>query len=199
MSDDTRDGTKNGMKGRFADMQNQIAQAGQLLKTVVAGPVLERIPERVKETVMLRSFGLLKIPMLFFISPSVVELSDEKCIVKVPLSRRTMNHLRSMYFGALAAGADCAGGLIAMRLIQTEGEGKVSLIFKDFHAEFLKRAEGDVFFTCTQGEEVQALVRKAIETGERENLAVRVTATVPSKFGDEPVAQFTLTLSLKKK
>ena len=52
----------------------------------------------------------------------MVELSDDKCVVKVPLKRRSRNHLRSMYFGALAAGADCAGGLIAMRLIETEGE-----------------------------------------------------------------------------
>jgi acyl-coenzyme A thioesterase PaaI-like protein len=173
-------------------MQNQ-------LKALVSDRVWGALPETLRETVMLRTFGLLKIPMLFFISPSVLELTDEKCVVQVRLTRRSMNHLRSMYFGALAAGADCAGGLIAMRLIQTEGEGNVSLIFKDFKAEFLKRAEGDVFFTCTQGTEIQALVRKAIASGERENMAVQITATVPSKMGDEPVAQFTLTLSLKRK
>jgi acyl-coenzyme A thioesterase PaaI-like protein len=170
-----------------------------MLKSLVSDSVLDKIPSQVKETVMLRSFGLLKIPMLFFISPTVIELDDEKCVVRVPLTRRSMNHLRSMYFGALAAGADCAGGLIAMRLIQTEGKGQASLIFKDFHADFLKRAEGDVHFTCTQGTEIQAMVRKALETGERENMAVHVTATVPSKLGEEPVAQFILTLSIKKK
>ena len=159
----------------------------------------DAVPETFKETLLLRGFGFFKIPLLFFISPSVIELNEQRCVVKIPLSRRSMNHLRSMYFGALAAGADCAGGLIAMKLIQTEGQGKVSLIFKDFHAEFLKRAEGDVLFTCEQGEEVRALVRKAIESGERENLAVHVTATVPSKMGDEPVARFILTLSLKKR
>jgi acyl-coenzyme A thioesterase PaaI-like protein len=173
-------------------MQNQ-------LKAIVNDRVLNALPGTLKETVLLRTFGLLKIPMLFFISPSVVELSDDRCVVKVPLSRRTQNHLHSMYFGALAAGADCAGGLIAMRLIETEGQGKVSLIFKDFSAEFLKRAEGDVHFTCTQGAEIQALVRKAIETGVRQNLPVRITATVPSKMADVPVAQFILTLSLKRR
>jgi hypothetical protein len=86
-----------------------------------------------------------------------------------------------------------------MRLIHTEAEGKVALIFKDFHADFLKRAEGDVRFTCEQGREIRALVRKALASGERESLPVHVTATVPSKLGDEPVAQFTLTLSLKRR
>lgn len=179
--------------------KNTFALAGEKIKNLVDGQVLGAIPETFRETILLRAFGLLKIPMLFFISPSVVEISDEKCVVKIPLSRRTKNHLNSMYFGALAAGADCAGGLIAMRLIETEGRGKVSLIFKDFHAEFLKRAEGDVFFTCVQGIEVRALVRKAIASGERESIPVQVIATVPSKMGDEPIARFTLTLSLKRK
>ncbi len=152
---------------------------------------------RLRETAFLRGFGLFKIPMLFFISPTVVELDDHRCVVKVPLIRRTRNHLRSMYFGALAAGADCAGGLMAMRLIEKEGGG-VSLIFKDFHAEFLKRAEGDVYFSNEQGEEIRALVKQAMESPERVNLPVQIVATVPTN-GSEPVARFTLTLSLKKK
>ena len=134
----------------------------------------------------------------FFIGPTVSALSNDRCVVKVPLNRRTKNHWNSMYFGALAAGADCAGGLIAMKLIQERGN-LVSLLFKDFQASFLKRAEGDVFFTCEDGEAIQKLVQKAIETGERENMPVRVTATVPSRLGAEPVAEFVLTLSLKRK
>jgi hypothetical protein len=91
---------------------------------------------------------------------------------------------------------------MAMRLIQqaeSEGKGRVALVFKDFHAEFLKRAEGDVHFTCTQGAEIRALVARTIASGERESLPVQVIATVPKKLGDEPVAKFVLTLSLKKK
>jgi acyl-coenzyme A thioesterase PaaI-like protein len=103
-----------------------------------------------------------------------------------------------MYFGALAAGADCAGGLIAMRLIQEEGN-QVALIFKDFQASFLKRAEGDVLFTCEEGLAIRELVQKALRSGEREEMSVRVKATVPPQFGQDPVAEFVLTLSLKRK
>jgi hypothetical protein len=42
------------------------------------------------------------------------------------------------------------------------------------------------------------LVRKAEETGERQNLPVQIVAIVP-KISDEPVAKFVLTLSIKKK
>lgn len=172
--------------------------ASEAISQWIAGPVAKAIPDRFRETFLLRAFGFLKIPMLFFISPTVLEVSTERCVVRVPLSRKTKNHLNSMYFGVLAAGADCAGGLIAMRLIQDEGN-QVSLIFKDFHAEFLKRAEGDVLFTSENGAAIRETVKKAIRSGERENVPVQVIATVPSKLGDEPVAKFTLTLSLKRK
>ena len=83
-----------------------------------------------------------------------------------------------------------------MQLISESG-AKVSSIFKDFQAQFLKRPEGDVHFTCTQGREIAALLTRVLETKERQNLPVQVTATVPSLSGDLPVAKFTLTLSLK--
>jgi acyl-coenzyme A thioesterase PaaI-like protein len=114
----------------------------------------------------------------------------------VPFKRKNKNHLGSLYFGVLCAAADVAGGLTAMKHINDSGK-KVSLAFKDFNAEFLKRAEGDTFFTNTQGEEIKEFVEKVIESGERMNMPVQVVATTPSKFGDEPVATFTLTLSLK--
>jgi acyl-coenzyme A thioesterase PaaI-like protein len=155
------------------------------------------IPIRVRETIYLLWFGFLKIPLLFYVRPRVVELSPEKVVIKIPLRRRTRNHLRSMYFGAMAVGADCAVGMIAMKWIR-EREPRMSLIFKNFSGEFMKRAEGDVYFTCTQGLEISGLVARAVETGERVEMPVEAIATVPSLSGDEPVARFILTLSLKK-
>ena len=74
--------------------------------------------ERFKQTFGMRLFGWLKIPLLASVRPSVVELSETRCVVKVPLRRWSKNHLGSMYFGALAIGADCAGGLLAMDQIK---------------------------------------------------------------------------------
>jgi hypothetical protein len=42
-------------------------------------------------------------------------------------------------------------------------------------------------------------MRRTLESGEREEATVHVVATVPSKLGDEPVARFELTLSLKRR
>lgn len=142
-------------------------------------------------------FGLTKVPLIFYCRPKIISISDSKLEIKIKLNRRTKNHLNSMYFGVLAVGADVAGGFLAMRNIQVN-KSKINLIFKDFHADFLKRAEGDVHFVCEDGIAIQNLVRDAEETGERQNLPVKIVATVP-KISNEPVAKFILTLSIKKK
>ena len=150
------------------------------------------------ETMRLRLWTLFRIPLLFFLRPSVVEVSSERTVVRIPLTRRSRNHLGSMYFGALCAGADLAGALTAMRRIEASGRS-VSLIFKDVRARFLRRAEGDVLFTCEDGAAVGALVERAIRSGEREELPVTILARVPGDPAGAPAAEFVLTLSLKRR
>jgi acyl-coenzyme A thioesterase PaaI-like protein len=151
-----------------------------------------------KENLVLRAFSALKIPMIYFLNPKILQLDENTVRVRIKLSRRAKNHHGSMYFGALAVGADVAGGALAMKLIRESG-AHVSFIFKDFSAQFFKRPEGDVEFVCSEGKKVTELVRTVIKSSERHNTTLNVVALVPSKFGTEPVAQFTLTLSLKKK
>ena len=160
--------------------------------------VLDIMPESLRDTAMLRLFGLSKVPLLFWIRPRVVVMNDEICTISIPLNRRTKNHLNSMYFGVLACGADAAGGLMAMKLIKNSGQ-EVALAFKEFEAKFLKRAEGETHFTCRQGKEISEFVDMVLTSDERHHMPVTVIATCPKQLGDEPVAEFTLQLSLKKK
>jgi acyl-coenzyme A thioesterase PaaI-like protein len=150
-----------------------------------------------KETLLVRLLGL-KVPMFLYLGPRVLALDDEGCAVEIPLGFRTKNHLGSMFISALWAGADLAAGLPAARLIYTRHR-KVQLIHKDAHAEFLKRADGDVVFRTHDAGKLAEAVREADETGERVTVPVEVVATVPKKYGDEPVARFTLSVSMKRK
>jgi acyl-coenzyme A thioesterase PaaI-like protein len=150
-----------------------------------------------QETAHVRLLGL-RIPVLFFVGPRVEALDEQGCTVKIPLRYATRNHVGSMYFGVLAAGADLAGGLNAFRLIRAR-HPKMVIVFKDAQMEFLKRADGDVHFRCDDGLLVKEAMERAEATGERVTLPVRITATVPSRYGTEPVARFTLGLSMKKK
>lgn len=154
--------------------------------------------ERLKQTFGMRLFGWLKIPLLASVRPSVVELSATRCVVRVPLRRWTRNHLGSMYFGALAIGADCAGGLLAMDQIRRSGQ-KVSLVFKAFQATFLKRPEADVYFICEDGEAIRDQVTRALASEERITEPMAIRAAVQAADGTfEPVAEFILELSLKR-
>ena len=155
--------------------------------------------ERLRQTFGMRLFGWLKIPLLASVRPSVVELTERRCVVRVPLRRWTRNHLGSMYFGALAIGADCAGGLLAMDQIRRSGGG-VSLVFKSFQAAFLKRPESDVYFICEEGEAIRDQVRRALASEERLTEPMHIQAAVRLDNGTfEPVAAFTLELSLKRR
>src|SRR5512138_3876630 len=150
-----------------------------------------------KETLFVRALAL-KIPMFFWLGPRVLALDDEGCAIEIPFGWRSRNHLNSMYVGALCAGADLASGLNAAKLIQ-ERHRDVKLVFADMRCEFLKRADGDVVFRSRAGRRVAEAMGKAHATGERVTLPIEVVATVPRKYGDEPVARFTMGLSLKRK
>ena len=150
-------------------------------------------------TTMVRLWSLQNVFFLWLMRPKIVELNAERCIVRVPLNWITRRRdIHAMYLGTLCMGADVAAGLIAFQLVR-EQKARVHFIFKDLRAEFLKRAEGDVVFTNADGPLIQDLVRRALAGEERHEETVHVVATVPSKLGDEPVAKFELTLSVKKK
>ncbi len=151
-----------------------------------------------KETLAVRYFGFTKIPLILFVKPQVIALESEQSIIKIPLRWRTKNHLNSMYFGGLAIGADLAIGLIAMHQISQQ-QKKISLIFKDMQADFLKRIDADAIFTCNEGAKIAELIDEVVRTGERQHERLDVKVTAPEKYGEEILATFQFTLSLKIK
>lgn len=150
-----------------------------------------------KINLFLRLFSFFKLPLLFFAGPRVVELSDQKSIVQVKLGYRTRNHLGVMYFGALAMGAELSIAIKAVESIQSSKK-RIDFIFKDFKAEFLKRADGDVHFVCDQVPQVQNLIFQASQTSQRLEGTFTGKAFVPSKSND-PVMTYQLTLSVKNR
>tara|TARA_Y100000590_G_C15645040_1_gene986495 strand:- start:486 stop:893 length:408 start_codon:yes stop_codon:yes gene_type:complete len=133
--------------------------------------------------------------MILYCRPKVISINNSYVELKIPLRRRTKNHLNSLYFGVFAVGSDLTAGALAMRSIKKSNQ-KISLVFKDFHANFKMRAEGDVHFYCNEGEKIDTLVKKTVSSGSRENETINIFAKVPS-VSNEIVAEFTETLSLK--
>jgi len=146
----------------------------------------------------LRLFTWFKVPLIAYLGPVVERLDDRRCVLRIPLRRRSRNHLASMYLGALTTGAETTVGVVAFSRIQKRGL-RVSVVQRAFTAEFHARATGDVHFVCDEVEVVHGLLDQAAATSDRVEGLVRVRALVPDQRGDDPVADFTFTLSVRSK
>ncbi len=145
---------------------------------------------------MLWSFGKLYVPLIGYVKPKLHTLDDEKVVVKIPLSRRNKNHLSSMYFGALCVGADIAAGFHGLYHSKKENM-TISLAFKSFQSEFIRRPESDVYFVNDMGQTIKTMLIESKAKKERINQPIKVKAYTNYPNAPEEVAQFTLTLSLK--
>lgn len=159
---------------------------------------MDSLSQRIKNTLFVRSFTFFKIPLIWSLRPSVLELGDNRSEIRIKLRRKTKNHLGSMYFGAIAIGAELVVAMKAVHAIY-QMKKKVDFVFKDFQIEFLKRAEGDVHFICEQGLEVKSLVEKTLSTRNRETETFTGYALVPTVSATEKVAIFKVTLSVKSR
>ncbi len=149
-----------------------------------------------KRTLQLRLFTFFKIRLLSFMQPVVLEANRERVVLKVPLNRRTKNHLGGMFLGSLCTGADGAMGFLLTQFISLTDRGLVGIV-KEVHGKFLKRVEDDALFTCNDGSKIEDLIARARASSERIEDRIRVVVTVPTKFGNEPVAEFEMLVSVK--
>jgi hypothetical protein len=97
-----------------------------------------------------------------------------------------------MYLGVLSIGADLASGFLAYYLLELQGL-KAAPVFKSMKAEYIKRAEDDVYFECADGEKIQSMIEEMKQSGDRVNLPVKIQAMCKN----ECVAQFEMELSMK--
>ncbi len=151
-----------------------------------------------KANMFLLLYGLLKIPLLAFVRPKCTELSPTRSVIKIKLGRRTQNHLKVMYFGALGIGAELSIAITAVAAIYESGQ-KIDFIFKDFKANFSKRCDGDVLFICEEADKVRALIEQAKVSPDRLEGTFKAYSTVPSKSKTEKVATYELTLSVRNR
>lgn len=154
--------------------------------------------KNLKFTLFVHLYGLMKIPLVLFVSPRVVEAGEKRFVLKIPLNYRTKNHLNSMYFGALGIGAELSIAAAAVMAI-SESKQKIDFVFKDFSGNYLKRAEGDVHFICDEVDVVKAMIEEAKTNPGRIERKMKGYAVVPKKDPSEPVMTYELTLSVRNR
>lgn len=136
---------------------------------------------------------LFKLPSASFWKLRVKSLSLEKCEISIPYFWRTQNPFKSIYFAAMSGAAELSTGALCQ--LAMAGKGKFSMLVVDFRAEYYKKADEKIIFTCNQGLELVTLI-DSLAIGDFKKLTMTSTGTNPR---GEEVAKIYVTWSFKRK
>ncbi|MFY0605291.1 MAG: thioesterase [Cyclobacteriaceae bacterium] len=131
-------------------------------------------------------FLLTQLPMGFIAGMRLRSLTAEKCVTSVPFNWLTKNPFKSTYFAVQSMAAELSTASPCL-LATTGTKPSVAFIIVDLKANFLKKATGRTYFTCTDGAKAFEAVAKAIETNEGQTATFKTVGkladgTVVSKF-----------------
>lgn len=136
---------------------------------------------------------LFKLPSAVFWRLRIKSLDADHCQVSIPFFWRSQNPFRSIYFAALAGAAELSTGALCQ--LALAGKGSFSMLVVDFRAEYFKKANQKITFTCNQGAELFKKI-DGLAVNQSDQLTMISEGKNPS---DELVARFHVTWSFKRK
>ena len=139
-------------------------------------------------------FLLWKLPAAWFMGIRVQSCNLAQCSVQLPFGWRAQNPFRSTYFAAQCAAGELSTGLLALAHLQ--GKPAVSMLVLHIEADFLKKAADTLTFRCLDGPEFEAIIDKALSTGQPQTFQAKSIGTLPD--GQE-AAHVWITWSFKRK
>ena len=143
----------------------------------------------------MRLFLLWKLPAAWFIGLRLVQVSENQCVIALPISWRSQNPFRSIYFAAQCAAGEMSTGLLA--LIHLDGQPPVSMLVTEVNSSYSKKAAGRTHFTCNEGQKMAETIRRAVETGEPQMVRMESIGTLAAT--GEEVSRVWITWSFRKK
>lgn len=137
----------------------------------------------------------LKIPISWLAGVRLKKMDSETCITHVKLGWLNQNPFHSMFWAVQGMAAEFSTGFLCAEKIRKSGK-KISMLVVHNEATFTKKAVGRITFSCSQGQEIDAILQKAIATGEGQTLQLFSEGTDEKK---DTVSRFTFTWSFKLK
>lgn len=144
---------------------------------------------------MFRKILLFKLPIAKIAGLKLHYFDDDKSQISVRLGWLNQNPFNSMFWAVQGMAAELSTGTLCISKIQKSGK-KISMLVVGLQANFSKKAVGKIIFTNEQGKEVDAVLKKAIETGEGQTLLMKSVGV--DEQGDQ-VSEFLFTWSFKVK
>ena len=125
----------------------------------------------------MRLFLFWKLPAAWFMGIGVRICDGERAVVLLPYSWRSQNPFRSSYFAAQCAAGELSTGLLCLAHLQEQPP--VSMLVTQVEAEFFKKADTTLLFTCTAGLEVAQLIQNIVQSGEAQSLRMLSEGRLP--------------------
>lgn len=138
---------------------------------------------------------LFKLPIAKIAGLKLHHFDENKAEISVRYGWLNQNPFRSMFWAVQGMAAELSTGILCIDKIQKSNQ-KISMLVVGMEANFTKKAVGKIIFTCEQAAELDAVLEKAIETGEGQILKMRSIGI--DEKGDQ-VSEFFFTWSFKLK
>jgi len=136
---------------------------------------------------------LFQVPLDFIAGIRLREINEESCKVSVPFRWLNKNPFKSTFWAVLGMAAEMSTGAL-VKMYTYKLKPSVSIIVGDCSGTFVAKAKDLTTFVCNDGERIAETVKKAIKTGEPQEVLCQTVGY--SKAGEE-VARFTFTWKMK--
>lgn len=144
---------------------------------------------------LFRKCLIFKLPIAWLAGLKLLSFDGRKSEISVKLGWLNQNPFKSMFWAVQGMAAELSTGTLCLSKIQ-QSEMKISMLVVGLEANFTKKAVGQIVFCCHQGDELDEVLKKAVETGEGQILKMKSTGT--DAEGDQ-VSEFIFTWSFKVK
>ena len=114
-------------------------------------------------------FTLLKLPSVWLCGIRVTSLEQSFCEAKVKHRWINQNPFNSMFWAVQGMAAELTTGMLLMQEIQTS-KRKVSMLVLNNKANFSKKAQGRITFSCNSADLITNAIKKLLETDKPQTL-----------------------------
>ncbi|WP_242093164.1 DUF4442 domain-containing protein [Aestuariivivens sediminicola] len=143
----------------------------------------------------LNLFMLFRLPSAYLCGVRQKYIDPFKSVVTVKYRWINQNPFRSMFWAVQGMAAEFSTGALVTLKIRESGK-RMSMLVTSNKASFTKKATGRITFTCNDGGLLDAVLEKAVKTGEGQT--VWMTSLGVNKEGLE-VSRFQFEWSIKVK
>ncbi|TAD83066.1 MAG: DUF4442 domain-containing protein [Bacteroidetes bacterium] len=141
------------------------------------------------------SFLLLKLPSAWLCGVRLQHLDAQKAIATVPFKWLSQNPFNSIYFACQAMAAELSTGVLGIAYTYKSKPG-ISMLVTNINMVFVKKATSRVSFTCVQGADFEAAIKRAAETGMPQTVLAKAEGRTAN---GELISEFLVEWSFKQR